>query len=1200
MSANTFPCPNCDSPLEFPELVHAFAFPDELEPTIALVEGRLNSRKCPLCGTMVPILTDLVVVFTDQRLAVYIGSKLSDQIDAEVRAAAPPDFRIQSARDYNELWAALVPLLDSYMTEPTRALLSGEFDRLPRREQIDKITPLLLCLVKSQADDVLPVRLVTEGEALPPAKVREFVQGFFVALVSDQLERLVLEAAFAGTLLLLADEIRVRVPQACLTDAVLRHVAEQCRPVREPLGDTEQFVAGFRSEFLNAECHAYAGLPNPRKREWAQHARLVWMLSGLPNVQLDPQFMLSPAIAARTLPFGDLWDAFVESGSLHAPKEESRVSGSIQAMTDDLGGMMKHFGYEEQLTDHISREGMFSFVRGGEPGTPLPEGTPSLAEALRNELAQRVQWNGSPVDAEFSGGVVAMATQSLLKSAFAEDAERLAEEMQAAALKRGDRLAAMAIAAKCTRELNRFERYEAAAALVDRALSTLRDDLDDFPPHMLVDFFNEAGNVLRYMHHYARALDAYNVSLGLTPGIENEETAAASRLVLERNRAIVLRQMGRYTEALQMFRTLVDDAPHDAELQHNIAVLFMMVGRWRDALLHVQQAIDHHEGRASGLDALKYFTSRAWIRLHLNDDGGIADLELAFDTFPADADALRGRVAAAALSFEPRAESGRRFLSRAEDFVRRLLDDRPQSVNASAVATITTALTERLIRTGEHEEAGRLLARLLNDLGARQSNVPWQLAFSTAHYLHENGDQEQSWSFLELALADLEEKMPEGSEAEFAAFWLRDKHALQALLALVALERFRDQRVAGSELITVFEFANGRDITARLGASAISPQEILDGLSAAAEHLKRRIVVVFFCETAERVQAVWVTSDGGEVKLLEGLEWPLAEIIALRDGFARVLKRANPSAPENVDPKLREWNALGAGLGAVLAPELADGTHVCFLPGRVMTGLPLHLVPLPDGTPLLAAHTVSVAPNFTTLLAGNAAAVVGAGNEVREDRTRTWTVVTVPKTGDNEAFRSRARAVADRIAARLEPLGHVRRLDDLDATRATVQHALAHSTEVAFLCHGKRGEHEGGVGICLSDGDDLPPTILAPEQVPAHGRFLFTWEDVSAAPEVFVSAACSSGVVEVAVGGARFGFEQTVFGGGTRVIASPLWDIDQESALVWLDEFYRLRAEDPTTGLADAYRSASLSTRQRFPHFYHWGAFALTGSILSL
>lgn len=207
-------------------------------------------------------------------------------------------------------------------------------------------------------------------------------------------------------------------------------------------------------------------------------------------------------------------------------------------------------------------------------------------------------------------------------------------------------------------------------------------------------------------------------------------------------------------------------------------------------------------------------------------------------------------------------------------------------------------------------------------------------------------------------------------------------------------------------------------------------------------------------------------------------------------------------------------------------------------------------------------------------------------------------VVCVTAQKDSEPFRQTALEAAARMVKLLQEHGGVKYFKQEEGNHPAIREAMKTAAEIVFLCHGTTAGLEGGYGICVADEGDLPPRVLSVEEFPDHRNFILSWPDIEEAPDVVASIACSSGVTEIGRGGVRFGLEQSLFSGGTRTIVSPLWDVEQRSALSWMERFYANRFAHTDWTMGQAYQHTCLEMRDQYGHFFFWGPFAMNVSAI--
>jgi CHAT domain len=397
-----------------------------------------------------------------------------------------------------------------------------------------------------------------------------------------------------------------------------------------------------------------------------------------------------------------------------------------------------------------------------------------------------------------------------------------------------------------------------------------------------------------------------------------------------------------------------------------------------------------------------------------------------------------------------------------------------------------------------------------------------------------------------------------------------------------------------SEVLLAYEFSNGRTLGARLpeqvgigDLTASVPARLAD----AARFRGRDIVVFMFIDTSTVIQLVRITSQSCMPLFVPEGVWPTERVNSIARLFIAGMAYANPGALHIVDRDLEPWWSFSEEVGHLISEQLLPDCEVCFLPGRNLAPLPLHLIRLPSGQFLLEQHQVTYAANFAMLL----------NHSIRNQNGNSSSlVVTVPKTNDRESFRLRLDKEGDRLIKSLRAEGRVVHcLDGTKATKESVMSHLALCDEVFFLCHGTHAGRLKGYGICLSDGIRLPPPLLPVNDAPDFARFVLAWDDleeITSAPRLVISVACSSGRVVVAAGGVRLALEQTLFARGTCIIVSPLWDVDQEASLAWVEAFQSER-QSSGVSVAAAHRAACLAMKERYKHPYLWSPFVLSGSL---
>jgi CHAT domain-containing protein len=568
-------------------------------------------------------------------------------------------------------------------------------------------------------------------------------------------------------------------------------------------------------------------------------------------------------------------------------------------------------------------------------------------------------------------------------------------------------------------------------------------------------------------------------------------------------------------------------------------------------------------------------------------------MKSAYDKIPQDGITIKARIAAAVINLHPMPAIEEEFVKQCHDLARRILSGIKYEQDNSLFLTLLSVLCSNLLRRDLIQEANELLKPHWAWIDINRERLPWKFDYVAGWLLYSSGKYHVCWSYIESALAKLDEDVPAGEESQFAPFWLQDKAEFQNCLITIAMNLVKRNLLSVDTLIIVYESLNGREITAKTNKGnnsnkanqTLSLPEYRDRIRSC----RKDAVIFCFMESEDKIELIVISTHRGTVEILEGLEFNPQEISRLRNDVKKAFKKANPADLALLDSRLVAWEALGKRIGASIAPYLSPDTLVCWLPGRTFTGLPLHLVPLPTGSRLIEQYCVSYAPNLTTLLRDDAL--------FDNPPAKNMSLVTVTKRTESSEFKQRALDASENLLNSLSNIGPTIWLREQEADHKSVAQAMRSSYEIVFLCHGTTAGPERGYGICIADSKMLPPPLLSVAEFPDQARFILTWQDIERSPRLVVSIACSSGITEVAKGGVRFGLEQSLFASGTQLIISPLWDVEQAPSLAWIEALYQNRLKHPDWAMEKSFQSACLETSKRFPHFYHWGAFVLNGSI---
>lgn len=91
--------------------------------------------------------------------------------------------------------------------------------------------------------------------------------------------------------------------------------------------------------------------------------------------------------------------------------------------------------------------------------------------------------------------------------------------------------------------------------------------------------------------------------------------------------------------------------------------------------------------------------------------------------------------------------------------------------------------------------------------------------------------------------------------------------------------------------------------------------------------------------------------------------------------------------------------------------------------------------------------------------------------------------------------------------------------------------------------------------------------------------------------QLTVLSACQTGLGDLQGGEGVWGLQRAFQLAGSRAVMGSLWNIDDQTTVLFMDEFYKTWMRGDSFG--NAYRKAMTTTRAKFSHPYYWGPFVL-------
>lgn len=1144
----------------------SLSFPGDADAIVDLLAGRLNVKTCEACSHVLSPQPPLVAIntLTGDVAVARVPPEQGRKMQTVWRDAGGGErgAEFQVVPGYLELHAIVLAWADAYMQRATAPLLTDasperNADGIPLAE-----TPLALLAMHEQVEGRLAPKLITDPP-LSAERQRKLFAELYVPFTFDVLGNLYTQAFHGEGLSSYPALVERRVPARCLTEAVLDATLEPCKGWdAELLLDNEEMSVRLRAEYVNATAHAVAKRHNPRGRQWARFAKMLFVMDHNPKIELPAIVRLSTDALQRTIAFEEAWDT--ASAELSDPS----TTDVAAAWFEQLG--MKDRFYEEMAAAPVWVDLSTLADRSDEEVAGMLLAALEKAKGAGDANVRLIAVTG------LGRSVIRAGRPGISRVMFEQEVDRLANGREWAAL------ASQTV--RAVEAMRETGEQGTATALLFRHL----DELEAAPldPSQRFEMLNEIGNAARYEGNPRAALESYLTALELAAGSRN--LSARNLFVVRRNFAIVLRELGRYSEAVSALEDLErqtrgESSARRVELLASLALNYLEAGLPRLALPLTQEARDIPLSGAEVSARTAALLAHARARV---DDSGMIDeyaeaLEL---TRP-----MPSLHATAAAATVVGADSGRvppEVLRYAEQVLEREATSDIRGMD-SRRATAIGVLADSRLNAGDSAAAHTLLMPL-EKYGLTVDNLSWQLNLLVGR-LFAASDPDRAFSAMRGALAELDASVPETSGLAFTTPWIGGLTAVQKRITDAYHQAIARGAANPLEYLDLADFLYARDIPVPEELTGASAADRLSALAATLpQHVN--VTLVIFLELGEDVVALAVDPREGEPRL-ERLPMPRAELSAAAERFTRdfgptcVLPRQKQRAEAHIGEVL-------AQVGQLLRHLTPSGHQICIVPSPALVGVPLHAATV-DNAPLLERNPTSVAPSLRVLHRALA-------HRGRSRGPLPATIVTVPKDGDKDVFRAQLDEARDALRERLGSLASAT-LSGHSATKEALLAVFRPGQQVIFLGHGADGGKLYGRALCVSDGTDLPRAPLPVDLIPQLRRYVADAADLErtrGAPAVLISMACSSGRAPYGPGGTRIGLERSLFANGANTIVAPLWDVEQEAALKLILTLEASWRDRPDLTLGEHHQRASLAVRKEHPLLFDWGSFSLNGSFL--
>lgn len=299
-------------------------------------------------------------------------------------------------------------------------------------------------------------------------------------------------------------------------------------------------------------------------------------------------------------------------------------------------------------------------------------------------------------------------------------------------------------------------------------------------------------------------------------------------------------------------------------------------------------------------------------------------------------------------------------------------------------------------------------------------------------------------------------------------------------------------------------------------------------------HAARTVLAEYFC--AQDRTLLFIVRDDFEQPQIVEIAVPVAEIREY------ALTRFGTVDGKNRVPELDEADyqrAFGPFVEPI-APWVAEGDIVWFVPHDALHYLPLHGLPL-GGRPLIERNPVCYAPS---------ASVMKYCRAKRKGRRKTALVL-----GDSRGDLPHARDEALTVAALFGTTPYLRSA----ATRSLVRETLARRGEeidiIHFACHGVFDSLQP-----LRSGIELAPETDQSASAAPATSWRLTAEEIlrlEMHTDLVTLSACESGVSERRAGDELIGLTRALMYAGTPSVVVSLWRVNSLAAQILMEHFYR-------------------------------------------
>lgn len=708
-------------------------------------------------------------------------------------------------------------------------------------------------------------------------------------------------------------------------------------------------------------------------------------------------------------------------------------------------------------------------------------------------------------------------------------------------------------------------RYDEAAASVEQGVAIARELGDEaWMGQALVSL----GIINRARAEYQKAIDAYTESIAIRRRRGDKRGEAQSL----GNLGNVYHELGEYEKAIDAHSkslALAQEAGYTAQVgfsTHNLASVQAQLGR--DALPRFEEALAVWRQIDRQAEIARTLREIAMQRFH--GRGDIAGARAALDEALAIARRLKDRDAEGYVllnlgSVELAAGNSASAFTRFQDGLAIARADHSPNLEFELLAERGRAR----LQAGDTEQAIadlRASVAIVNDVRSRVTSDDAKIAFVDT--------RQEAFRDLATALATA----GRGVEALEAAEAGRARALADVLQSRLVRTRPGDQRTLeelrkaeGVDAPAILDRL--RQQNAELASLVTADSARIDEIRATAARLDATIVEYL---VTPKALLAWVVTPGGAVHSARA-DLTEARLKELTRTVLTALETAEPTSPIPTAARgaLRE---LYRGVVQPVAQWLprTPAQSLVIVPHGPLGQLPMAALEDAQGMPLVARHTVSIAPSISIFR-------YTSGKRRTPSQGNVSMVFASPMTPSGAGLDPLPGSLDEgrRVVARLARFAPTL-LDGAQASEASAKTRLKDAAFVHFATHGLVSEiRPSDSSLVLAAGSGEDGYLRAAE---IYGLELTA--------NLVVLSGCSTARGRQG-GDGVFGLPRAFMYAGSPTVVASLWDVSDRATVYLMDRFY---AELLRTGSkAGALRAAQLATRQRYPNPAAWAPFVVIG-----